>query len=130
MKIKELNPYIQYKDSANKNNNLNELNDNFVNEILNTEISKNGFQNFYEKEKIILQLVLKDKNTTHIFDKDGTYPYDYENSEFYYDPTGYFKGKPIGRQRGHKIKIYADCNNIFNCINYFENNVDFTKLFN
>lgn len=100
-----------------------------TNEILNTEISKEGFRSFFEKNKTILQLVLQDDfKTVHVFEKDGTYPFDHLNGERYWDPTGYFINKPQGRQRGVTFKIYAHCKNNFNCINFFENGMDFNKL--
>ena len=97
-------------------------------ELLSKDMSKEGLRQYFEESKIIVQVILQDKyGTVHVYEKDGTYPFDYKNGEKYCNPSGYFRDKPEGRKRGTLLKIFGTCNNNFDCINFFENKLEFIK---
>lgn len=119
MEIKKLNPFIRKEDKS------------FENDILNTEFSKAGLSEFHKKYKnIFLFVTLLDKNSCTIFDKSGTFPATDLGENTTYDPTGAYVGNRKGRKVSPDkvINITADVENVFDFINFFENNIDTESL--
>lgn len=118
MKINKFNPYIpeEFKKYEEK--------------ILNTEFSKKGLSDFKKDTGMYLFVILNDKEYITTFDKSGTFPAGYNENGIAYDPTGAYINNKEGRKVSQDgfVKIYADVKNVFDFINFFENNKDVESL--
>ncbi|MDO4291153.1 MAG: hypothetical protein Q4C41_08005 [Eggerthellaceae bacterium] len=130
MKIEKLNPDIYDPD--------------YKEDILNTDFSKKGLSEFHRKHPdkylcVVLsstRSIAKDVETA--FDAEGTFPLDWDPLSVYYDPTGAFSFAydddieeniiTPGRPDEAIIEVYAGVSNVFDYINFFENELDVTRL--
>lgn len=119
MKIKEFDPYIKENDKM------------YEDEILDTEFSKEGLSEFHKKypDKYLF-VVLLDKSSATVFDKSGTFPGDNDGDGVSYDPTGAYVDNRDGRKVSPEkvVRVLADVDNVFDYINYFENNINVEKI--
>lgn len=120
MKIKDFDIFIKDADLDLKD------------EILNTEFSKSGLSEFHKNnpDGKFLMVTLMDKYSATVFDKSGTFPAESSGNGTTYDPTGAFVGNIHGRRvsSDKTVRIIADVDNVFDYINYFENELDVAEL--
>lgn len=114
MKVLKLNPFIGEE--------FNDLKD----KILNTEFNKEGLEEFYKENHKYLLITLMDNETATSFDKNGTFTaLNEDDDKLKFESTGSFSNYNKRRvSRDRVIEIFADVNNVFNFINFYENNKD------
>lgn len=127
MKIKEFGSHI-----------IDMYSGGFDEDVLNTEFSKSGFEEFHKNHgnKYLLAVLIDSTDGDQIitwFDMSGTFPDDdNEGLMTWYTPTGAYaigpaKKRDISAERTIEVTIWVT--HIFDYINFFENNVDVKPLY-
>ena len=126
MKIKEFGSHI-----------IDMYADGFDEDVLNTEFSKSGFEEFHKNHgnKYLLVNLIDSTDDDQIittFDMSGTFPGDDDGLMTRYAPTGAYaigpaKERNISAERTIELTIWVT--HIFDYINFFENNVDVKPMY-
>lgn len=127
MKIKEFGSHI-----------IDTYTNGFDEDMLNTEFSKSGFEEFHKNHgnKYLLVNLIDSTDDDQIittFDMSGTFPDDGDGDLMtWYTPTGAYaigpaKRRNISAERAVEATIWVT--HIFDYINFFENNVDVKPLY-